>query len=162
VGRKKKIQDLELAYLVSLGMSQQEIADKLDVGRSSVTNAMKRLRAEQPQLLEMVSAEEFKKKEGNELDMLRQMIIGALKKKIRNTSLSQMSLLQLNTLYGTLFDKSRLLNDQSTENHAVVTYNQLDEKTHQIIGDTVAQLTADMMKKSTAQAEVVDVSNRFN
>jgi len=160
VGRKKKIQDLELAYLVSLGMSQQEIADKLDVGRSSVTNAMKRLRAEQPQLLEMVSAEEFKKKEGNELDMLRQMIIGALKKKIRNTSLSQMSLLQLNTLYGTLFDKSRLLNDQSTENHAVVTYNQLDEKTHQIIGDTVAQLTADMMKKSTAQAEVADVSNR--
>ena len=160
MGRKKKIQDLELAYLVSLGMSQQEIADKLDVGRSSVTNAMKRLRAEQPQLLEMVSAEEFKKKEGNELDMLRQMIIGALKKKIRNTSLSQMSLLQLNTLYGTLFDKSRLLNDQSTENHAVVTYNQLDEKTHQIIGDTVAQLTADMMKKSTAQAEVVDVSNR--
>ena len=160
MGRKKKVLDMELAYLVGLGMSQQEIADKLEVGRSTVTLALKRLRAEQPQLLDLKSAEEFNKGEGSELDAIRQMVIGALKKKIRNTPLSQMSILQLNTLYGTLFDKKRLLNDQSTENHAVVTYNQLDATTHRIIGETVKQLTEGLMADSHKQAEVIDEQTR--
>lgn len=160
MGRKKKIQDLELAYLFNLGLNQQEIADKLGVGRSSVTNALKRLRAEQPELLELVSVDEFRKNEGTELGSMRQMLLAAMKKKLRKTPLSQISLLQLNTLYGTLFDKDRLLNDQSTENHAVVTYNKLDDATHKIVGDAVKQLTEQMMKTSRKEGE--DDESNYN
>lgn len=153
MGRKKKIQDLELAYLVGAGLNQREIAEKLEVSRSSVTLAIKRMKEEQPELLEEKSIEDFRKGEADDLATMRRLIVAALKKKLRTTSLKNISLQQLGMLYGIMFDKDRLLNDQSTENHAVRTYSQLDGETRAVIGDAVRRLTDGMLNEARTKAK---------
>lgn len=151
-GRPRKIQDLELAFLLSKGLSQKEISLQLGVHYQTVKDGIKRLRKEQPELLELASIEDFRKGESDDIAGLRRIILGGLRKKLTTMSLSNISLSQLGVIYGILFEKDRLLRGEATEHIATATYNELDDKTRAVIGDAVKQLTSDMLQKSRAAA----------
>jgi transposase len=151
-GRKRKISDLELAFLVAKGMNQTEIAEKLGVARVTVRGAMKRMREECPELLEEMSTEDFRKGESDDLANLRRIVLYSLRRKMNTMSLASISLQQLGVLYGIMFEKDRLLRGEATEHIAAATYQQLDSKTLAVIGDAVKTLTKGMLVDSRAQA----------
>ena len=152
MGRKAKINDLELIYLYGMKLTHDEIAEKLGVTRSSVTNRLSKLKQESPELLIAKDVQEFRKQETDDLANMRRMILAALKQKLVKTNLSQVSLQQLGAIYGILFDKDRLLRGEATEHIAHATYNQLDDKTRKVIGDAVKQLTDQMMTEARAES----------
>ena len=153
MGRNRKIHDLELAYLVGCGLNQREIAEKLEVSRPTVSDAIKHLRATHPELLEEKSIEEFRKGETEDLANMRRIILSSLRRKMTTTTLNAISLQQLGVLYGILFEKDRLLRGEATEHIATATYAQLDDKTRAVITDAVSQLTKDMLNESRGDAE---------
>lgn len=148
MGRKHKIHDLELAFCVSKGMNQTEIAEHLGVTRVTVRAAINRVRESHPELLEEMSTEQFRKGESDDLANMRRIILHSLRRKMNTLSLSAISLQQLGVLYGILFEKDRLLRGESTEHIATASYKQLDDKTRAVIGDAVKRLTKDMIKES--------------
>ena len=148
MGRKRKIQDLELAFLIGKGMNQREIAEALNVSRPTVSDAIKHLRATQPELLEEMSTEDFRKGETDDLANMRRVVLQSMKRKLNTTSLNAISIQQLSVVYGILFEKDRLLRGEATEHIATATYAQLDSKTRAVIGDAVKQLTEDMRKQA--------------
>ena len=152
MGRKKKINDLELVYLHGLGLTQENMAQKLDVSVSTVKNALARLREEFPDLLKIKDLEEFRREESDHLGSLRQMILSALKQKVLKMNLSQVSFQQLSTIYGVLFDKDRLLRGEATEHVAHATITSLDKEDRKLLQDTVRQMTERALQQSSNEA----------
>ncbi len=148
MGRPRIIQDLELAFLVGKGMTQKEIAEQLKVSLPTVKDALRRVRAEHPELLEEKTIEVFRQEESDDLANMRRVILHSLRRKLNTLSLSTVSIQQLSTLYGILFDKDRLLRGEATEHIATATYNQLDNKTREVIGDAVKKLTVQMISEA--------------
>jgi len=158
MGRDRKVTDLELSYLSGMGYTHDEMAEKLGVSRSTITSNLLRLKKESPELLNMIEVEEFRKQETDDLARLRQIILGSIRKKLNTTSLSTVSMQQLATLYGILFDKDRLLRGEATEHIATATYNQIDDKTREAIGDAVKQITQNMLDEAQHERELEDSS----
>lgn len=156
MGRKRKIQDLELAYLYGLGMTNQEIADKIGVTQPAVSNALKKLRKESPELLEEQGTELFRAGESDRLAEMRKIILGSIRRKLSTMSLGTVSLQQLATLYGVLFDKDRLLRGESTEHIATASYTQLDDKTKSVISNAVKELTSQMLEVASSKSNLPD------
>jgi transcriptional regulator with XRE-family HTH domain len=152
MGRKKKINDLELIYLHGLGLTQEQMAQKLDVSRSTVTHALKKLKDEYPDLLRVKDLEEFRRDESDHLAQLRQMMLGALKQKVLKMNLNQISFQQLSLIYGVLFDKDRLLRGEATEHVAHLSQHQLSSEDRALLKDTVRQMTTRALKASSEDA----------
>lgn len=157
MGRKKKISDLELAFLAGQNLTHQEMADLLDVSRSTITARMASLEKKSPELLRISDINTFRKEETDRIAGLRQLMLNAVEHKLKNTVVSQESLVTLMKAYGILFDKDRLLRGEATEHVAHASYQQLDDKTRKVIGDAVKQLTSNMLDE--ARKEHDDVSD---
>ena len=152
--------------MVGMGMNHREIAEKLDCSRGAISLAIKKLRETAPELLALQSVEDFRKNETVDLAGLRQVVLGALRRKLNTTSLAAISIQQLATLYGIMFDKDRLLRGESTEHIATASYAELDSKTRETIADAVKQITCNMISESQKelakemeQEEAIDVSD---
>jgi hypothetical protein len=156
LGRRRKINDLELAYLIGCGLTAKEMAEKLSCSVPTVNNGIKHLRATQPELLEERSLEEFRKGETDELANLRRILVSSMRRKLTTTSLSAVSLQQLGVLYGIIFEKDRLLRGEATEHIATQTYNQLDSKTRNVIANTVKELTSKMITDAKEKRDNAD------
>jgi hypothetical protein len=152
MGRKKKINDLELVYLYGLGMTQENIAQKLDVSVSTVKKALAQMREEFPDLLKVKDLKEFRREESDHLGSLRQMILGAMKQKVMRMNLNQVSFQQLSMIYGVLFDKDRLLRGEATEHVAHATITKLDAEDRKLLSETVRQMTERALTQSSTEA----------
>lgn len=152
MGRKRKINDLELIYLHGLGLTQQQIADKLDVNRTTVTLAIGKLKKEYPELLESEDLEEFRNRESDHLGELRKMLLFALKQKVMKMDLKNISFQQLSTLYGTIFDKDRLLRGEATEHVAHANVHQLSDEDRALLKSTIGEMTKRALLTSSEEA----------
>ena len=152
-GRPREISDLELAFCMAQGMTQKEIAEKMSCNVSTIAKNVKRMREENPELLEEMSTEEFRKKESDDLANMRRIILKGIRRKLTTMSLNSISLQQLGVIYGIMFEKDRLLRGEATEHIATATYNQLDDKTLAVVGDAVKKLTNEMLQESRSKVE---------
>jgi transcriptional regulator with XRE-family HTH domain len=151
MGRKRKINDLELIYLHGLGLTQQQMADRLEVTRSTVTHALSRIKQENPDILKLGDVGEFRVGESDQLAMIRQLVLTAMRQKVLKMNLSQISFQQLAVLYGTIFDKDRLLRGEATE-HVAHVHKQLDKEDKKLLQETIRKMTERALTQSSEQA----------
>lgn len=152
MGRKRKINDLELIYLHGLGMTHQQIADKLGVTRSTVTVAIGKIKDEYPDLLKAEDLETFRNRESDHLGELRRFLLAAIKQKVLKMNLNQISFQQLSTLYGTIFDKDRLLRGEATEHVAHAHKGMLDAEDRKLLKETISKMTQRALTQSSKEA----------
>jgi hypothetical protein len=148
MGRHAKINDLELIFLYGIGLTQDQMAHKLEVSRSAVAQRLRKLRDENPELLKEDTVTEFRAGESDELATLRKIILRSMKTRVMK-DLKSISLSQLSTLYGILFDKDRLLRGEATEHvaHAHL-HKQLDQEDIKAIEEAVQKMTTKAIEDS--------------
>lgn len=146
MARKSKINEQDVLNLYATGKTHQEIADTLKVSRGSVTKVLLRLREERPELFQVVSTSEYRKSESDKLAEGRRLVVERIMQKLKSGQ--DISLNQLGTIFGILFDKDRLLRGEATEHVAHASYAQLDDKSRKVIGNAVKELTQHMLDES--------------
>lgn len=118
-----------LKRLFDANFTHQEIADLMGVGRVTITNMVNKLGLKREQL----SPDEFRRQMSSKmLDKMNQLLSEMDANKIDKASLSQ-----LIVAFGTLFDKVRLHEGQSTENVAVGHIHKLDDRSLQAIREAI-------------------------
>lgn len=114
MGRKSKINEQELLLLHGMGLTHQEIADRIGVSRGAVTKKINSMKEANPEIFQHMTTEEYQDSEPTILVEMRRLIgeqfIARIKagEKIPMTAITNM--------IGTLIDKERLITDKSTAN----------------------------------------------
>lgn len=138
MGRKKKINDMEVADLFDQGFNKSDLAERFGVSRSTIHNAIRRARANLPSVAVPFDPEVFKKKELEVTVRARARLAAILDDMMGNIKLQNPTttmIKQMVDALATLNKEERLMRGESTENVAVqkVVYNKLDPETKKLL-----------------------------
>jgi len=161
MARHQEINELEVIYLHGMGMTHQQIGDKLGYARTTVTKALARIKDQFPELLELEGLDTFRRSESDQITHIRQLLLKAMKQKVLKMDLGKVTFQQLSVLYGILFDKDRILHNQPTEltAHAHI-HQMLGEDDIKTIKSAVQEMTKRALTESTAESrELLGDSN---
>jgi biotin operon repressor len=142
--KTSKINEQELILYLGQGLTHEQIAQKMGVSRPAITKAVGRL----PQDI-MIKADikEFRLLRADAFAQIQQSIINIMKMKLAREG-DKISLNQLGTLFGILYDKERLEQGKATEHIAHATYKQLTPEDRKMLRDFINQRTKRIVAES--------------
>jgi transposase len=137
MGRKSQINEQELILYLGQGLTHQQIADKIGVSRPAVTKAVGKLPKD---LVIQKDLKQFRGMRADAFAEIQQSILNIIKSKLIREG-EKISVQQLGTLFGILYDKERLEQGKATEHVAHATFKQLTTEDRKMLKDFIKKRT---------------------
>lgn len=152
--------DHKIACMISMDMTHESIAKHLGVSRVSVTKRVGKIKDEAPWLLEVFDEDKFRANEATKVAEVRNRILQTLRN-LTPKQLAKMSVPQLTTAYGTLYDKDEKLEQRRQLSEDVIKKIEYtpeeQEQLKQLMGLRTQRRLEEAKAKSKAKVQEAEV-----